>query len=109
MTAWLTRNGFGEVSKHTVDRLMRDEGMNGLVRGRSIRTRTPAKDGGRRAAATSQRRIGDWSAHPDICGRDAPGVLAAARLGSHRPAAPRPSPSESSRAAHRPILTMTEL
>lgn len=33
MTAWLRRKGFAEVSKHTVDRLMRDEGMNGLVRG----------------------------------------------------------------------------
>ena len=33
MTAWLARNGFPEVSKHTIDRLMRDEGMNGLVRG----------------------------------------------------------------------------
>ena len=30
---WLRRNGFPEASKHTVDRLMREEGMNGLVRG----------------------------------------------------------------------------
>ncbi len=29
MTAWLARNGFGGVSKHTVDRLMRGEGMRG--------------------------------------------------------------------------------
>lgn len=27
MTAWLRRNGFPEVSKYTVDRLMRDEGI----------------------------------------------------------------------------------
>ena len=45
MTAWLARTGFPEVSKHTVDRLMRDEGMNGLVRGRKTRTTIPAKDG----------------------------------------------------------------
>ena len=49
MTAWLARNGFPEVSKHTIDRLMRDEGMNGLVRGRSARTTVPAKTGGVRA------------------------------------------------------------
>ncbi|MGP9652500.1 IS3 family transposase, partial [Glutamicibacter sp. AOP38-B1-38] len=41
MTAWLRRNGFPEVSKHTVDRLMRDEGMNGLIRGRKTRTTIP--------------------------------------------------------------------
>lgn len=33
MTAWLARNGFPGISKNTVDRLMRDEAMNGLVRG----------------------------------------------------------------------------
>lgn len=47
MTAWLARNGFVGVSKHTVDWLMRLEGMNGLVRGRKIRTTIPAKDGKR--------------------------------------------------------------
>ncbi|MGP9784667.1 IS3 family transposase [Glutamicibacter sp. AOP12-B1-11] len=47
MTAWLRRNGFPEVSKHTVDRLMRDEGMNGLIRGRKTRTTIPGKDGKR--------------------------------------------------------------
>ena len=47
MTAWLARNGFEAVSKHTVDRLMRDEGMNGLVRGRKTRTTIPGKDGRR--------------------------------------------------------------
>ncbi|MGP5002615.1 IS3-like element ISPfr13 family transposase, partial [Glutamicibacter ardleyensis] len=44
---WLRRNGFPEVSKHTVDRLMRDEGMNGLIRGRKTRTTIPGKDGKR--------------------------------------------------------------
>ena len=47
MTAWLARNGFDEISKHTIDRLMRDERMNGLVRGRKIRTTIPGKDGNR--------------------------------------------------------------
>lgn len=45
MTAWLGRNGFPGVSKHTVDRLMRLEGMNGLVRGRKTRTTIQAKGG----------------------------------------------------------------
>jgi len=49
MTAWLARHGFPNVSKHTVDRLMREEGMNGLVRGRTARTTVPAKTGGVRA------------------------------------------------------------
>ena len=44
MTARLSRNASLGVSQHTVDRLMRDEGMNGLVRGRKIRTTIPAKD-----------------------------------------------------------------
>jgi transposase InsO family protein len=47
MTVWLRRNGFPEASKHTVDRLMRAEGMNGLVRGRKTRTTIPRKDGRR--------------------------------------------------------------
>lgn len=34
---------FPDVSKHTVDRLMRDEGMNGLVRGRSAKTTVPCR------------------------------------------------------------------
>ena len=37
MTAWLQRVGFSGASKHTVDRLMRLEGMHGLVRGRKPR------------------------------------------------------------------------
>jgi transposase InsO family protein len=45
MTAWLQRSGFGGVSKHTVDRLMRAEGMRGLVRGGKTRTTIAAKDG----------------------------------------------------------------
>ncbi|MGH3732152.1 MAG: IS3 family transposase [Acidimicrobiales bacterium] len=62
MTAWLRRNGFPDVSRHTVDRLMREEGMNGLVRGRKIRTTIPAKDG-RRAGDLLNR---DFSApHPN--------------------------------------------
>jgi putative transposase len=44
MTAWLDRSGFDGISKHTVDRLMRIEGMAGLVRGRKIGTTIPGKD-----------------------------------------------------------------
>lgn len=44
MRAWPQRNGFPDVSKHTVDRLMRDAGMNGLVRGRRTVTTIRAKD-----------------------------------------------------------------
>lgn len=44
MRDWLQRNGFPEVSKHTVDRLMRDAGMKGLVRGRRTVTTIRAKD-----------------------------------------------------------------
>jgi putative transposase len=47
MTAWLVRTGFPDVSKHTVDRVMRGEGMNGLVRGRKTTTTIPGKDGKR--------------------------------------------------------------
>ena len=45
MTAWLQRTGHPGVSKHTVDRLMRVEGMRGLIRGRKVRTTIAAKDG----------------------------------------------------------------
>ncbi|MBG0741191.1 DDE-type integrase/transposase/recombinase [Paeniglutamicibacter antarcticus] len=44
MTAWLARNGFPDISKHTVDRLMRQEAMNGLVRGRKTRTTVQGED-----------------------------------------------------------------
>ena len=47
MTQWLRRNGFPEASKHTVDRLMRQERMNGLIRGRRTCTTIPGKDGRR--------------------------------------------------------------
>ncbi len=43
MTAWLTRNGSPDVSKHTVDPLTREQGMNGLMRCRSANTTVPAK------------------------------------------------------------------
>ena len=56
MTAWLRRNGFPEVSKHTVDRLMRDEGMNGLIRGRKTRTTIPDKDGKRAGDLLNRNR-----------------------------------------------------
>lgn len=62
MTAWLRRKRFPGVSKHTVDRLMRDEGMNGLIRGRRTRTTIPGKDG-KRAGDLLNR---DFSApHPN--------------------------------------------
>jgi len=44
MTAWLQRAGHPGVSKHTVDRLMRQEGMRGLIRGRKVRTTIAGKD-----------------------------------------------------------------
>ncbi|NQD40623.1 DDE-type integrase/transposase/recombinase [Glutamicibacter halophytocola] len=44
MRAWLQRNGFPDVLKHTDDRLMRIKGMNGLVRGRWTVTTICAKD-----------------------------------------------------------------
>jgi transposase InsO family protein len=61
MTDWLNRalaaEGRPAASKHTVDRLMRQLGMNGLIRGRGVRTTVPAGDGGRRAADLLQRRF----------------------------------------------------
>ena len=44
MRVWLQRNGFPEISKHTVDRLMRVAGMKGLVRGRKTTTTIRSKD-----------------------------------------------------------------
>jgi putative transposase len=44
MTAGLRRNGFPRLSKHTVNRLMRSEGMNGLARSREVRTAIPAEN-----------------------------------------------------------------
>jgi len=53
MTVWLNRRlnaeGYKPVSKHTVDRLMRLLGLNGLVRGRGVRTTVPAGKDARRA------------------------------------------------------------
>lgn len=62
MTDWLNRalaaEGRPPTSKHTVDRLMRTEGMTGLVRGRGVRTTVPASDGtARRATDLLQRRF----------------------------------------------------
>lgn len=44
MRVRLQRNGFPEISKHTVDRLMRVAGMKGLVRGRKTTTTIRSKD-----------------------------------------------------------------
>jgi len=44
MTALLRRGGL-VVAHCTVDRLMRDQGMNGVRRGRAHRTTIPGKDG----------------------------------------------------------------
>jgi len=46
MAHWLRRQGH-EVAFCTVDRLMRDLGMNGVRRGKALRTTIPAKDGHR--------------------------------------------------------------
>src|SRR5689334_18882916 len=46
MTHWLRRQGHG-VAFCTVDRLMRDLGMNGVRRGKAVRTTIPGRDGHR--------------------------------------------------------------
>ena len=46
MTRWLRRQGH-PVAFCTTDRLMRDLGMNGVRRGKGVRTTVPAKDGNR--------------------------------------------------------------
>lgn len=43
MTHWLRRQGH-DVAFCTVDRLMRDLGMNGVRRGKGVRATVPAKD-----------------------------------------------------------------
>ena len=77
MTAWLARTGFPGVSKHTVDRLMRQEGMRGLVRGRKVRTTISAKDGRRapdllkrhfRTAAPNRAWVTDFTYVPTWSG-----------------------------------------
>ena len=45
MTMWLRRNGFPDIGKRTVDRVMHDEGMHGVVRGAQTRTTIGAKAG----------------------------------------------------------------
>jgi transposase InsO family protein len=45
MTKWLRRNGFPDVGKRTVDRVMREEGMRGVIRGAQTRTTIGAKAG----------------------------------------------------------------
>jgi putative transposase len=69
MTHWLRRQGH-EVAFCTVDRLMRDLGVNGVRRGRGIRTTIPAKDGCRAgdlldrdftAAAPNRRWVADFT------------------------------------------------
>lgn len=71
MTAHLRRQGI-EVSAGTVHRLMGDEGLNGLVRGRSHRTTIPAKDGiragdlvNRKFTAPCPNRV--WVAYCTYC------------------------------------------
>ena len=44
MTAYLRRNGFGELAECTVDRCMRAVGRTGVRRGKKIRTTIPAAD-----------------------------------------------------------------
>jgi putative transposase len=61
MTDWLNRqlaaDGRPPVSKHTVDRLMRDLGMRGCVRGRGVRTTAPGGKDARRAGDLLNRRF----------------------------------------------------
>jgi len=45
MTKWLRRNGFPDIGKRTVDRLMRQEEMRGVVRGAQTRTTIAAMPG----------------------------------------------------------------
>jgi putative transposase len=69
MTAWLRREGH-QVSSRRVDRLMRSEGMNGLVRGRGVRTTVQDKHADRApdlldrdftAAAPNRRWVADFT------------------------------------------------
>ena len=113
MTDWLNRqlaaDGAAPVSKHTVDRLMRQLGMRGLVRGRGVRTTVPAGDGGRRAADLLQRRFGTsapnlaWvtdftyvATWPGSCTSRSPSTCTPGRSWAGRPA-----PSRTSRSSRR--------
>jgi putative transposase len=69
MTAWLRRQGH-RASSRQVDRLMRLEGMNGLVRGRGVRTTIPDKHADRApdlldrdftAGAPNRRWVADFT------------------------------------------------
>ncbi|WP_395656688.1 IS3 family transposase [Nocardioides sp.] len=69
MTRWLRRQGH-QVAFCTTDRLMGDLGMNGVRRGKGIRTTVPAKDGNRAgdlldrdftAPAPNQRWVADFT------------------------------------------------
>tara|TARA_R100000365_G_scaffold3543_1_gene12052 strand:- start:1303 stop:2145 length:843 start_codon:yes stop_codon:yes gene_type:complete len=69
MTAFLRRQGL-TVSKRRVDRLMRDLGVNGLVRGRGVRTTIPNRNAERApdllerdftAAAPNRRWVADFT------------------------------------------------
>jgi len=51
MTRWLRRNGFPEIGKRTVDRLMGVEGMYGVIRGAQTRTTIGAKPGSEKVRA----------------------------------------------------------
>jgi len=51
MTRWLRRNGFPDIGKRTVDRLMRIEGMRGVIRGARTRTTIGAPAGAERVRA----------------------------------------------------------
>ncbi|MBC7594953.1 MAG: DDE-type integrase/transposase/recombinase [Kineosporiaceae bacterium] len=57
MTSWLSRGKLTPVSKHTVDRLMRVEGMNGLVRGRKPRPSVSARRNAARAPDLLKRNF----------------------------------------------------
>jgi putative transposase len=63
MTAWLRRGEFAGVSKHTVDRVMRLEGMNGLVRGRQRRASASTGKESARAPDLLKR---NFSAPPEL-------------------------------------------
>ncbi|MGH7861243.1 MAG: IS3 family transposase, partial [Candidatus Dormibacteraceae bacterium] len=51
MTKWLRRNGFESIGKRTVDRLMRLEGMRGVIRGAQTLTTIGAKAGSEKVRA----------------------------------------------------------
>ena len=63
MTAWLARGGFPGVSKHTVDRLMGDEGMTGLVSVASCNA--PGKFGG--LVCSRIEPLAHWSGREPHC------------------------------------------